>query len=213
MYRNIILEILKENYKGEHEAPQKSDGDSVAPMFNVIDVFPDMYTQSALSYYSTGNLRIDTQSISIIKSTHNKPTAKVKIFRALPLLDGMLDIQNKITEYSYLIKYYNKFKFFPVDNSYVNNMRDKSKYLSYDDTTQKIYNHIYDSLQQLNDEYKNTNKKYKINTGDWVTINKEYAIEHGESNLRNKNKLIQKTVLANQLYTDGNSIHEWGYDI
>ena len=57
------------------------------------------------------------------------------------------------------------------------------------------------------------NKNFKINSGDWVTINKEYAIEHGKSNLRNKYKIIQKTVLASQLYTDGNSIHEWGYDI
>lgn len=207
-----IVTKFTEDYKGEHEAPKKSDGDSSAPMFNVIDIFPDMYTQNALSYYSTGDMRIDRQSIQIIQSTRNKPKSKVKIFRALPVLADLSDTQNKITEYNYLLKYYNKFKFFPVDNSYINKMRDKIKYLSYDDTTQKIYDHIYDVLQQLNNEYNELSKSFKINSGDWVTINKEYAIEHGKSNLKNKYKIIQKTVFADQLYTDGNSIHEWGYD-
>jgi hypothetical protein len=45
-----------------------------------------------------------------------------------------------------------------------------------------------------------------------VTINKEYAKEHGRDNLRNNYKIISKTVSSKFLFTDGNSIHEWGYD-
>ncbi len=51
-----------------------------------------------------------------------------------------------------------------------------------------------------------------INSGDWVTINRRYAIQHGESNLNGQYTIITKTVPAKHLYTDGNSIHEWGYD-
>ena len=52
----------------------------------------------------------------------------------------------------------------------------------------------------------------KINYGDWVTINKKYAIQHGESSLNGEYIILTKTVPAKTLYTDGNSIHEWGYN-
>ena len=51
-----------------------------------------------------------------------------------------------------------------------------------------------------------------INSGDWVTITKEYANEHGEAVLDNDFKVISKVVPAYTLYTDGNSIHEFGYN-
>ena len=51
-----------------------------------------------------------------------------------------------------------------------------------------------------------------INTGDWVTINKNYAEQHGESALRGDYKIIQKQVKARDIFTNGDSIHEWGYD-
>lgn len=55
-------------------------------------------------------------------------------------------------------------------------------------------------------------EKIEINSGDWVTINRQYAIMHGESTLHGKYKILTKTVPAKTLYTDGNSIHEWGYN-
>jgi len=51
----------------------------------------------------------------------------------------------------------------------------------------------------------------KINPGDWVTTVRSYAKEHGESNLNNDFKIIKKTVYARDLYTEGNSLEEWGY--
>jgi len=52
---------------------------------------------------------------------------------------------------------------------------------------------------------------YMIRPGDWVTLSKDYAREHGESNLRGDFKVVGSRVLAKHLYTDGNSHHEWGY--
>ncbi len=52
----------------------------------------------------------------------------------------------------------------------------------------------------------------EINIGDWVTLNKNYAIRHGESALHGKYKIVNKTVPVRTLYTDANSVHEYGYD-
>lgn len=54
-------------------------------------------------------------------------------------------------------------------------------------------------------------KSLKINKGDWVSITKQYAKDHGESVL-NDYKIISKKVKAKDIYTNGDSIHEWGYD-
>lgn len=50
-----------------------------------------------------------------------------------------------------------------------------------------------------------------INNGDWVTLSKTYAKEHGESALDDDYKIISKKVKANQLFTNGDSINEFGY--
>ena len=53
--------------------------------------------------------------------------------------------------------------------------------------------------------------KAKINVGDWVTIIRQYAKDHGESALRGNYKIISKLVNARDIFTNGDSIHEWGY--
>ena len=52
----------------------------------------------------------------------------------------------------------------------------------------------------------------EINRGDWVAITQEYARDHGESVLRGEYKIITKKVKARDIYTNGDSIQEWGYD-
>ena len=55
-------------------------------------------------------------------------------------------------------------------------------------------------------------KRHRINPGDWVTTVRRYAVEHGKSNLDGQYRILSKMVHARDLYTDGNSIYEWGYD-
>lgn len=50
-----------------------------------------------------------------------------------------------------------------------------------------------------------------IYTGDWVTPNINYAKEHGRR-FDDGYHIIEKTVPAKHIWTDGNSIHEFGYD-
>lgn len=53
---------------------------------------------------------------------------------------------------------------------------------------------------------------FKINQGDWVTIDREYAKEHGESALNGEYKIIRRTVKAKDVYTNGDSPFEMGFD-
>jgi hypothetical protein len=50
-----------------------------------------------------------------------------------------------------------------------------------------------------------------IYTGDWITPNINYAKEHGRR-FDDGYHIIEKTVPAKHIWTDGNSIHEFGYD-
>ena len=50
-----------------------------------------------------------------------------------------------------------------------------------------------------------------IYTGDWITPNINYAKEHGRR-FDDGYYIIEKTVPAKHIWTDGNSIHEFGYD-
>ena len=50
-----------------------------------------------------------------------------------------------------------------------------------------------------------------INAGDWVTLSPAYAKQHLESNLNNQGKIVSKKVKASEIFTDANSINEWGY--
>jgi len=52
----------------------------------------------------------------------------------------------------------------------------------------------------------------KINKGDWVTTDREYAIEHGLGALNGNYKIIKQTAKARDLFTNGDSIYEMGYD-
>lgn len=55
-----------------------------------------------------------------------------------------------------------------------------------------------------------------INKGDWVSPSLKYATDHGHANLKGKHgtdwHVVKKEVPAKHLHTDGNSVHEWGYN-
>ena len=51
-----------------------------------------------------------------------------------------------------------------------------------------------------------------INEGDWVTISRGYAKEHGIRSLEDDYVILKKLVSARDLFTNGDSLLEWGYD-
>jgi hypothetical protein len=195
-----------EDYRGIHQAPRKG-GDTSAPMYDVTQLYPDdFYSTNAARYYGDSSPR-DQYVVNLIHAVRNKPNAKVKIYRAVP--DFNHEISKKIQELSAIRSYRDKYGFFPMKNQIVNQFRDKYEGLPYDEAQESILRDIDQTIALLE---KKKVRLMAINDGDWVTIDKQYAVQHGESALNGKYKILSKTVLAKNLYTDANSIYEWGYN-
>lgn len=56
------------------------------------------------------------------------------------------------------------------------------------------------------------NNVNEINSGDWVSINKEYAKKHGENHIGKGFKVLELRVKASQVFTNGDSLHEQGVE-
>jgi hypothetical protein len=52
----------------------------------------------------------------------------------------------------------------------------------------------------------------KINPGDWVTLSPTYAKEHLESNILNGGKILSQVTPAKNLWFNGDSVNEFGFD-
>ena len=55
-------------------------------------------------------------------------------------------------------------------------------------------------------------KQPPFNHGDWVTISRKYAVEHGEGALNGEYKIMRARVPAKALFTNGDSPYEFGLD-
>lgn len=51
-----------------------------------------------------------------------------------------------------------------------------------------------------------------IRNGDWVTLNRDYAVQHGKSNLNGKFRILSQVVPLTSLFWNGDSADELGYD-
>jgi hypothetical protein len=84
-----------------------------------------------------------------------------------------------------------------------------------DNTTISILKTAKDRPEQPIKIYRAVSNKIQnptINIGDWVTVSLEYAKDHGYKQFDNDYVILSKIVHAKDLFTDGGSIHEWGYD-
>ena len=194
--RRIILEQVEE-YQGEHSAPD-SDG---APLYDLTGngVYPaDVYSSKAAMYYGDGADRgRDGTLFAIVHAYHNRPNKRIKIFRAVPKEKSR---DEKIYELEQQLKHILKYGRVPPS---VSTSMNHSKYYEY------TRNKIADLENRPDVSVKVIDA---INPGDWVTIERRYATEHGQSALNGEFRVLSKTVPARELYTDGNSIYEWGWN-
>lgn len=200
-----IRSFLNEDYRGEHHAPSTDS----APMYDLGDTYPDdIYSGDAARLYSHYGDNRDRQAIGIIQNARNKPNQAVKIYRAVP--DINYDIKIKLKPLLNIVNYYSQWNHFPAKTQIVWDLQDKYSIdnHSYDEQQKLILNDINNQIEEFQSQQQ---KQVGINNGDWVTIHKDYANQHGKSHLNNKFKIISKTVPAKHLYTDGNDIFEWGY--
>ena len=79
---------------------------------------------------------------------------------------------------------------------------------------------IKETMQQLNKVRNNEDAEItiyrattgnSINDGDWVTLSKNYAEHHNESQLDGKGKVLEMKVKARDVQFAGDALEEWGY--
>ncbi len=198
----------EEDYRAPHSAPDIEDN---APLYDLTQngVYPDdVYSMDGPRLYAHGE-PYDAESFSIIHAAHNRPNYAVQIFRAVP--DANKELKKQIKTLTDIIGYRNKFPFFPINNPIIDQLRQKypvNDNRTYDEQQKLILEDIQSQIVALESQKK---KPLTINPGDWVTICRRYAKEHGEANLQSGYSILSKTVKAKDLYTGGDSIHEWGY--
>jgi hypothetical protein len=200
-----IQKTAQEEYRDMHEAPDRESG---APLHDLTQMYPDdIYSSDAVRLYGSGESS-DGECISIIQRFRNRPNRAIKVYRAIP--DYNFDITKKINSLNKLRTYYYKFKFFPMNNAIVDELDEKYPHnqYQYDERHEMMMSDLENQIGELVSQKHPT---IKINPGDWVTISRDYAKEHGMSNFHGRYKILSKTVLASQLFSEGNSIQEWGF--
>lgn len=192
--KNVGDDLL--SYRGSHTAP---DADFGAPLHDLTgggQMYPaDIYSSKAAQIYG-GGVPYDQKAFSIAQQYKDKPNALVTIYRAVPK-----DISNseKLATLEKQMATYMKRGTLPKD---AENYSSGSKW--YDAAYEKR-----EQLRKMPDEP--SNDINAINAGDWVTLTREYAKDHGESALKGEYKIISKKVKAKEVFTNADSIHEFGY--
>ena len=199
-----------EDYRGGHQAPGKEGS---APLWDVSQgIYPDdIYTlpaSTAARYYGAGE-RDDGAVMGLIQRLHNKPKAAVKIFRAVPKAKSLA---TKIAEFEAKKREHLRRGKLPSPNDMSPQearAAQSGKSAWYDWVSNEI-----EALQKQLAKYgEPAGLDIKtINPGDWITIWRPYAAQHGNSALNGEYKILTKTVPASTLYTDGNSMYEFGYN-
>lgn len=206
----LIAEELNQDYMGSHTAPTKSSND--APIYDVEDVYPDLYERGGSEYVVMPE---DYEGLRIIQEARNKPNFKVKVYRAVPDLNKEIDekesIINNAKQALIAIKEHRAIKKSREAQNLIYSLMDKFPIEKYDYDTQQdlMIEELEKQLKKLEEQRKVT---LKIERGNWVTPSRNYAKMHGLAHLKGKYKIVSKTVRAKDLYTDGNSLSEWGYD-
>lgn len=196
VYLNSIASEENYSYRGEHHAP----GRDAAPLHDLTinNIYPeDVYSVDGPRYYGIGD-GTDSFTWSIVFSSKNKPGKQVKIYRAVPWIKST---EEKIQEIENKKRYILKHGKIPPDV-----ITNKNPYQYFDELCQELIKLQDQPVKEITD-------KLKINPGDWVTIDRKYAVDHGNNVFGLKNyKILSKTVPASAVFTNGDSILEWGYN-
>lgn len=183
------------DYRGAHRAPDRESG---APLWDLTlnGVYPDdVYSPQGPRIY--GNRGDDSVTWAAVRSAHNRPARAFTVYRAVPLAITREDRIRKIRE----------------DQAYIlRTGRIPRTGSMRAETASKEYEALSRELEYALSQPEDARPTARINPGDWVTLERSYAVGHGQSALHGEYRVIQKTVPASTLFTAGDSIMEWGYD-
>ena len=191
--KNIGISFMPERaedyaYRGEHKAPDQESGSPLNEVTKGIYP-PDFYTLSfdkALQYYGSGDDISDRESLSAILSAKGKANAKVKVYRAVPKYVGEVD---------------------PAKSKEIEDRIEKyAKLVRQNPWSEDFQKQLDQALSERPQQIT------AINAGDWVTPSRSYAVDHGESALNGEYRILSKSIPASHLFTEGNSLSEFGYN-
>lgn len=183
------------DYSGEHAAPNRESG---VPLHDVTGTYPDdIYGPMAARYYGHYGDSRDNAAISVIQSFRGRPNATLTIYRAVPY---EMTVDEQIEQ---IRGYLRKLMARCISP---NGTKLSTKECS------NMYSEYSSQVEKLEALPRNAMVVYPINVGDWVTTVRSYAKEHGEGALRGQYKIVSKKVKAKDVFTNGDSIFEFGYD-
>lgn len=196
MQKDVKFSTNTNEYQGLHTPPNKENG---APLYDLTgggNVYPDdIYSANGQRYYGTGDDISDRESMNIIQRMRNNPNGKVRVYRAVPNSKTSEQLINELSKQKQAFLRRGKA---PKDSPF----QDGSQW----------YDWASDEIDRLKKAPSEANEVIdSINRGDWVTVSRSYAKEHGEGALNGNYKLLSKTVSAKELFTNGDSINEFGY--
>jgi len=191
---NPVGMTARYGYRGQHTAPGPDFGAPLHDLTGGGQMYPsDVYAASASRIYG-GGMPYDRKAFDIAQSYRDKPNASVTIYRAVPKemanSEKLADLEKKMAAYM-------KRGNLPKD--------------SFTDNGSKWYDWAYEERNKLRGLPDEPITELGINPGDWVTLTREYAKDHGESALKGKYKILSKKVKAKDIWTNADSIHEFGY--
>lgn len=181
------------DYRGGHRAT----GDEGAPAHNLTHngIYPDDFYTGLWHHYISRHNVPEQESADIALSLKGRPNRPVKIYRAVPHTKSNAE-RAAILE--------RQLALFMSRGLYPDNVDPERQDEWYRATKQEA--------ERLRSEPGEPAARLKINPGDWVSISRAYAVEHGESEFGKGNyRVVSKTVRAKDIYTNGDSIAEWGY--
>lgn len=187
---------ISEDYRGEHQ----SAGKEGAPLHDLTHngVYPkDVYSSKGIQYYGDGG-EFDRAAFAFVQAYHNNPNRKIKIYRAVPYQQTKEDLLAALQKAQAL--WLKRAKPSPDFESEFQKLGAK-----------KYYEWLGTEEEKLKKSDKKVENISEINPGDWVTIVRNYAVSHGRAHLKNKYRVLSKTVKAKEIWTGGDSILEWGY--
>jgi hypothetical protein len=190
------LRIVEDtSYRGSHTAPGPDFGAQLHDLTGGGKMYPaDIYSAKAVQYYG-GGMPYDQKAMSIAQQYKDKPNAMVTIYRAVPKEKSNSE---KIADIERNMAAYMRRKTLPQDAHTTNG----SQWYEWAHGERERLRNLADEPAEVTS---------KINPGDWVTLTREYAKDHGESALKGKYKIISKKVKAKDIWTNADSIHEFGY--
>lgn len=178
-----------DDYRMEHRPP---DPDGGAPLFDLtaLGVYPaDIYGPMGGMYYGHGADRAEDEAVVRLAAAYRgKPSAKVKIYRAIQKIPSRAEELHELDTIRRAWLRRGKPRNAPFAN----------------------YDMLLTTIERVAAMPEREGPPPTFRPGDWVTIWKPYAQQHAKY-FEGRGRVITKTVRADELFTDGNSIYEYGY--